>query len=110
LSINEMIDVPPPTSGGAFSGLSSDGDSVLFYSPGGVLLSSYAYGSPITRGTTFEASMGGGNLGLSVVGENGAVMASNGDRGSPGVAVPEPATILLLLSAVTAIMATRRLR
>jgi hypothetical protein len=110
ISVDEMIDLAPPDAGGAFSGLSSDGDSVFFYGPMGDLLSSYTYTSPITRGTTFEVSMGGGNLGLSVVGENGAVMASNGDKGSPGVAVPEPASIFMIMSAAAMALAVRRTR
>jgi MYXO-CTERM domain-containing protein len=81
-----------------FSGLSSGGDAVFFYSPSGSLLSSYVFGA-ITRGTTFEADRSGNNLGLSVVGENGAYRATNGDIGSPGTSVPAPGAAAALVLA-----------
>jgi hypothetical protein len=94
LGTDEMVDNSTPD-GDTFSGLSSGGDAVFFYDPDGNLLSSYVYGS-VTRGTSFEAGIDGLDLGLSVVGENGAVQAANLDIGSPGTAVPEPASLLLL--------------
>jgi len=39
------------------------------------------------RGTSFEQSGAGLDLGLSVIGENGAFKALNNNIGSPGVAV-----------------------
>lgn len=91
LTTDEMIDDSTPD-GDTFSGLGSSGDAVFFYDPAGVLLSSYVYGA-VTRGTSFEASFTSADLGLSVVGENGAVRAANNDIGSPGVAVPAPAAL-----------------
>ncbi len=95
LTDDEMIDDSTPD-GDVFSGLGSLNDSVFFYDPAGVLLSSYTYPSQ-TRGTTFERDQAGNDLGLSVVGENGAVQSSNLDIGSPGFAVvPEPSTSVLI--------------
>jgi hypothetical protein len=94
LGTDEMVDDSTPD-GDTFSGLSSSGDAVFFYDPAGNLLSSYVFGT-VTRGVSFEADTNGLDLGLSVVGENGAVLATNGDIGSPGFAVPEPATLALL--------------
>ena len=82
--------------GDTFSGLSTTGDTVNFYSPAGGLLDTYTYGA-ITRGVTFEINGVGADLGLSVVGENSAAFASNGDIGSPGIAVvPEPSVVALV--------------
>jgi hypothetical protein len=98
LAEDEMVDDATPD-GEKFSGLGSTGDTVNFYSPTGVLLDTYTFGA-ITRGVTFEIMGGGTDLGLSVVGENGAVLAANGDIGSPGLAVvPEPTAIALLVLA-----------
>jgi hypothetical protein len=114
-TLNEMVDYPPADAGGAFSGLGNANDAVYFYyydplNPGDtVLLSSYSWASNV-RGTTFEATTGGTNLGLSVVGEYGAVMAVNGDIGSPGVAVPEPAAIPLFLMSSAVSLLPRRTR
>lgn len=104
LGMDEMVDDSTPD-GDTFSGLSANGDAVFFYDPAGVLVSSYVYAAS-TRGVTFEADKNGVDLGLSVVGENGAVLAANGDRGSPGFAVPEPATLSLL--ALAGLLARRR--
>jgi hypothetical protein len=94
LTEDDMIDDATPE-GDTFSGLSTGGDVVNFYSPAGALLDSYGFG-PVTRGVTFEINGGGTDLGLSVVGEYGAVLASNGDIGSPGIAlVPEPTALSL---------------
>lgn len=98
LSLDEMIDMPPMDAGGAFSGFGAANDAVYLYDPSGSLLSSYSWASNV-RGTTFERSAGGIDLGLSVDGENGAYVAANGDIGSPGIAVPEPATVIFLLAA-----------
>jgi hypothetical protein len=95
LGTDEMLPSPPATD--TFSGLGASGDGVFFYNPSGDLLSQYTYAAS-TRGTTFEATPSGSDLGLSVVGENGAVLAANRDIGSPGlapVAVPEPGALLL---------------
>lgn len=95
LAEDEMVDDATPD-GEKFSGLGSTGDTVNFYSPSGALLDTYTYGA-ITRGVTFEIKGGGTDLGLSAVGEYGAVLASNGDIGSPGIAVvPEPTALALM--------------
>lgn len=95
LTEDEMGDDATPE-GDTFSGLSTTGDTVNFYSPAGGLLDTYTYGA-ITRGVTFEINGVGADLGLSVVGENSAAFASNGDIGSPGIAVvPEPSVVALV--------------
>jgi MYXO-CTERM domain-containing protein len=94
LGTDEMLDDSTPD-GDTFSGLGSGGDAVFFYDPAGTLLSSYLYDAVI-RGTSFEASRSGTDLGLSVVGENGAFAGANGDTGSPGTSVPTPAGASLL--------------
>lgn len=103
LSSDEMI--PAPGSTDTFSGLGSGADSVNFYDPSGVLISTFSYAA-VTRGVSFEMSMSGSDLGLSVVGENGAVLAANSDIGSPGAAVPTPGTLALI--GVAAVAARRR--
>jgi MYXO-CTERM domain-containing protein len=103
LATDEMI--PSPGASDTFSGLSSSGDAVFFYDPAGNLLSSYVFGA-ITRGVSFEASASGLDLGLSVVGANGAIRAVNGDIGSPGFAVPAPGAAPLF--ALAALVARRR--
>ncbi len=100
LTEDEMVDDATPE-GDTFSGLSTSGDTVNFYSPAGTLLDTYTYGA-ITRGVTFEINGAGVDLGLSVIGENSAVLASNGDIGSPGIAVvPEPGALALFVLAGT---------
>jgi hypothetical protein len=95
LTEDDMVDDATPE-GDLFSGLSTSGDTVNFYSPAGTLLDTYTFGA-ITRGVTFEINGDGADLGLSVVGEYGAVLASNGDIGSPGLAVvPEPSVLALV--------------
>ena len=103
LGTDQMLPAGPGITD-TFSGLSSSGDAVFFYSPAGTLLSSYVFGA-ITRGTTFEADRSGNDLGLSVIGENGAVRATNGDIGSPGTSVPTPGA-----SAALALLAASALR
>lgn len=94
--------------GDSFSGLSSNDDAVFFYAPDGTLLSSYVYGVG-TRGVSFEQSGTGLNLGLSVIGENGAKRAANGDIGSPGTAVvPVPGAVWLFAPALAALAGRRR--
>ena len=106
LSEDEMID---DGDGDSFSGLSSNDDAVFFYAPDGSLLSSYSYGVG-TRGVSFEQNGAGVNLGLSVLGEHGALRAANGDIGSPGAAVvPVPAAAWLFAPAL-ALLAGRRRR
>ena len=98
LTEDDMVDDATPE-GDTFSGLSTSGDTVNFYSPAGTLLDTYTYGA-ITRGVTFEINGAGFDLGLSGIGENSAVLASNGDIGSPGIAVvPEPGALALFVLA-----------
>lgn len=109
LTEDEMVDDSTPD-GDQFSGLgSTGGDTVLFYDPAGMLLDSYTYlGSAFVRGTSFEANGSGTDLGLSVLGEYGAIQAANGDIGSPGLAVvPEPTSLTLLALASGAFMFPR---
>lgn len=107
LTEDDMVDDATPE-GDTFSGFSSSGDTVNFYSPAGTLLDTYSFGA-ITRGVTFEINSDGTNLGLSVIGENGAVLASNGDIGSPGIAVvPEPSALALLILAGGLVAGHRR--
>lgn len=107
LSTDEMLPSPGVTD--TFSGLSSGGDAVFFYSPAGTLLSSYVFGA-ITRGTTFEADRSGADLGLSVIGENGAYRATNNDIGSPGFSVPAPGAGAAAAFGVLALAGHRRRR
>ena len=108
LGEDQMVDNNPPD-GFAFSGLSS-GDTVFFYDPAGTLLDSYTYSSSaFVRGTTFEADGHGNDLGLSVLGEHGVIQASNGDIGSPGIAVvPEPTTLSLGAMGLLVLLFRRR--
>lgn len=94
LSSDEMVD-DADLDGDTFSGLSGSGDGVFLYNPSGALISSYAYTTGV-RGVSFEANAGGTDLGLSVVGENGAFASNVGDIGSPGISVvPEPTALSL---------------
>lgn len=107
LSQDEMVD-GPEADGDTFSGLGNANDGVFFYDPVGTLLNSYAWVQN-TRGRSFETDRYGNNRGLSVIGENGAVLASNGDIGSPG-SVPEPTTVLMTLCGAAMALAFRRTR
>lgn len=106
LGTDEMVDDSTPE-GDTFSGLGSSNDGVFFYDPAGTLLSSYLY-TTTTRGTSFEQDFFGNDLGLSVIGENGAVRATNADIGSPGSAVPAPGAVGAL--GLAALLAGRRRR
>jgi hypothetical protein len=104
LGTDEMLPTPPATDN--FSGLGSANDGVFLYDPSNNLLGSYLYAAN-TRGVSFEIATDGSNLGLSVVGENFAVRAANGDIGSPGVVVPEPTAMAGLLLASAALFRRR---
>jgi hypothetical protein len=93
LTTDEMIDDSTPD-GDTFSGLGSTNDGVFIYNPMGMAIDSYLYAAN-TRGVSFEISRDGTNLGLSVVGENGAVRGANGDIGSPLTSVPTPGAAAL---------------
>lgn len=105
LGTDEMLASPGFTD--SFSGLGSTNDGVFLYDPSDTLLSSYLYAAN-TRGVSFEIDRAGNDLGLSVVGENGAVRALNGDVGSPGVSVPAPGAVAVIAAAMVG--ATRRRR
>jgi hypothetical protein len=106
LSEDEMVDNVPPD-GDIFSGLGSTSDGVFFYDPAGFLLDSFTYASQ-TRGSTLERDTLRNDLGVSIAGENGAITATNGDKGSPGLAIPEPSTGILVASAGALLLARRR--
>ena len=111
LALDEMVD-DSTLEGDTFSGLGSADDGVFFYGPNGDLLSSYTYASTV-RGTSFEQSGAGVNLGLSLVGENGALLAANNNIGSPGVAVapvPVPGLGIGFGIATTALLSCSRRR
>lgn len=108
LGMDEMVDDSTPD-GDTFSGLGSGTDAVFFYDPAGVLLSSYAYADgAVSRGTSFAAGLDGSDLGLSVVGVDGAVTGANGDIGSPGSAVPAPAALSAFFVALAGVFRRRR--
>lgn len=109
LAMDEMVDDSTPD-GDTFSGLGSSDDAVFFYDPTGALLSSYVYSTTV-RGTSFEQNGAGLDLGLSVMGENGAFKAANNNIGSPGVAVapvPVPGLGLGFGLAAAALMSRSR--
>jgi lamin tail-like protein len=108
LGTDEMVDDSTPD-GDTYSGLSGSGDSVNLYDSLNALVNSFTY-SASSQGKSFEISRNGANLGLSVAGEFGAITAVNGDVGSPGLTVPEPASLLTLLTAVVAIFVVQRRR
>lgn len=93
LTTDEMIDDTTPD-GDTFSGLGNANDGVFIYNPSGTAIDSYLYVAN-TRGVSFEISRDGTNLGLSVVGENGAVRGTNGDIASPLTSVPTPGAAAL---------------
>lgn len=111
----QVLDQDQFGGGNVFSGLSSGGDQVNFFSTanvGGanVLVSGVAFGAS-TAGVSFEWNKGGASLGLSVNDENGAHTASNGRVGSPGVAgVPEPTALILAAMALTGVASCGRRR
>ncbi|MBA7476594.1 hypothetical protein ES707_11982 [subsurface metagenome] len=79
-----------------FSGLENS-DGVFLYDASDALVTFAEYTSS-TEGFSNEWDINGAFLDLSVIDENGAYQSSNQypDVGSPGYAVPEPATIALL--------------
>ena len=75
----------------------SNEDGLFLYNPSDVLVTSVEYTTAAYGASNgWEAS--GTFLGFSIIGENGAYESSDtpSDVGSPGYAVPEPATIALL--------------
>ena len=96
-----------------FQNFSSAGDEIHLYDPTSNQVASVTFGVA-TAGASFEWDTSGASLGVSVNGENGAFVADisaggGPDIGSPGTAIPEPAT-LALLSLSGALLCGRRFR
>jgi hypothetical protein len=97
-----------------FSGLGSGGDQIEIWdtnpNAGPANLVASAIFGAATQGFSFEWDLQGNSLGLSVAGENGALLASGPgglDVGSPG-RVPEPSTFALAGVAVLGLLAARQ--
>jgi MYXO-CTERM domain-containing protein len=94
LALDEMLDDTNSPDGDTFSGLGNTNDGVFIYNSSGTAIDSFLYAAN-TRGISFEISRDGTSLGLSVVGENGAVRGVNGDTASPFTTVPTPGAAAL---------------
>lgn len=103
----QVLDQDQFTGSNPFSGLGSGGDAVNLFNPANVLASGVTFGSS-TAGVSFEWAKNGTSLGLSVAGENGAYAIANSRVGSPGVGVPEPATLALVGLAAIGLIGRRR--
>lgn len=104
-----------------FSGLGSGGDQIEIWSsdPNGNpmpnLVASASFGAADGLGSSFEWFTDGTADGFSVAGQYGAYMALDDgagnagiDVGSPGIAVPEPATISMFVVGGIALIRRRR--
>lgn len=98
--------------GGSGIGLSTGGDALNIYTGGGSLVTRILFGSS-TDGYTFDNAAGINNANvstLSAININGAFRSADGKEvGSPG-AVPVPAALPLLMSALTFIGVVGRKR
>lgn len=100
---------------GSGVGLSSAGDQVNIFDAGGTLITTVTFGAA-TAGVSFDNAAGltGSISTLSQVGVNGAFTSFAGSEiGSPGViaaAVPEPASLMLIGTAICAFAGRRLLR
>jgi hypothetical protein len=110
---NVPLSVQVGTYTGSGIGLSTSGDAVNIYDAAGTLLTGVTFGSsPAAPGPfpTFDNTAGDVSLTtLSAVGVNGAYSVVDGAFtliGSPGVAIPEPASLGLLAGA--ALLGLRR--
>jgi len=101
---------------GSGIGLSTGGDGLNIYTGGGALQASVSFGvtgaGPTYPTLDNTAGLTGSISTFSAVGVNGAFTAFGNslEIGSPGVAVPEPATALLVLGAVGCAGLARRRR
>lgn len=99
---------------GSGIGLSTSGDAVNIFNSGGTLQAGVSFGtsdgsSPYSTFDNYSGANGVTLSTLSAVGVNNAFLAANGPEiGSPGVAIPEPTTIALLLGAGSMAFAARR--
>lgn len=112
-----FIDIPVDT----WNGLANSSDEVLVYDAGNTLVAEVDYGTSSpwpasTNGfsiylTDLSADPNdGSNWALSAAGVNGAYAASSplGDVGSPGVVIPEPATLALAMVSTVVLLFRRQ--
>lgn len=105
---------------GSGIGLGSGGDAVNIFDSAGAVQAAVSFGAA-TLGTSFDNTAGVTGTGtystaspapaistLSVAGTNGAFLSPVGETGSPGAAIPEPASLALLGLGATALLGRRR--
>lgn len=100
--------------GDSVPGLGRMGDEVHLYTPDGLTITSVSFG-PTTNGYTFEWDIFGNYLGITQEGLNGAWrQPTDGqggpgfDVGSPGVVVPEPWSLGLLIACAAFMLRRQR--
>lgn len=99
---------------GEFQSFSSSTDQIHIFNASNVEVLSLTFGAA-TTGFSLEWDTNGNSLASSVIGQNGAYQASSDgaghagiDVGSPGTAVPEPASLALLATALPVLGRRRR--